>query len=255
MGIIDSHAHYDDPMFDRDRDILLSSLEQNGIEAVINAGTDSRTGVSCKKLADKYAFIYFAAGIHPSEVGEILDGKAEIDIIRDLLSDKKAVAVGEIGLDYHYGKDTATLQKEWFDLQLSLSEEMRLPVVIHDREAHGDCMDILSAHPSSFGVFHSFSGSREMASQLVKKGWMLSFNGVLTFKNAHKVREVASFVPQENILIETDCPYLSPVPYRGERNSSLNLPLVIRELAFLRMIDPQEVVNVTSENARLLFSL
>ena len=255
MGLIDSHAHYDDPLFDSDRDNLLSSLEQNGIEAVINAGTDSRTGVSCKKLAEKYAFIYYAAGVHPSEVGKVIDKTAEIDLIRDLLSDKKAVAIGEIGLDYHYGKDTAVLQKEWFDLQLSLSEELRLPVVIHDREAHGDCMDILSAHPSSYGVFHSFSGSREMASQLVKKGWMISFNGVLTFKNAYKVQEVASYVPRENMLIETDCPYLSPVPYRGKRNSSLYLSLVAQKLAELRSTDPQEVINVTSENARRLFSL
>ena len=255
MGLVDTHAHYDDEQFLPDGEQLLASLPEHGIKGVINAGVNVKTSENGKLLAEKYPFVWFAAGIHPSDAPLITDQNEALDALRILLAHPKAVAVGEIGLDYHYGAEDAEIQKNWLDLQLSLAEECGKPVVIHDREAHGDTMDILRAHPKVRGVFHSYSGSLEMAKELLKKDWMLSFTGVITFKNAHKPVEVVAYTPLTSMMLETDCPYLAPVPHRGERNSSLFLHHTAEKMAEILAIGLDEVERMTTENAERFFGI
>ena len=256
--IFDTHAHYDDPAFDEDRDELLGGgLAAGGVGTVVNIGTDLKTLNQTIELTQRYPYIYGALGIHP----DCVDGLTEehLPILRQmLLEHKKMVAIGEIGLDYHgdYERDIP-LQKKWFTWQLKLARELKLPVVIHSRDAAADTMEILKAQDAGSigGVMHCYSYSVEIAREVVKMGLYIGIGGVLTFKNGRKLKEVAAETPMERILLETDCPYLAPTPYRGQRNDSRNIALVAQELAQIKGITPEEVLRITEENARRFYKL
>ncbi|MCR5522566.1 MAG: TatD family hydrolase [Clostridia bacterium] len=249
-NIYDSHAHYDSESFDEDRDAVLSSLPGRGICGVINCASDLPSSEVCLALAEKYAFINAACGVHPHEAS-----KAPADYLgtlRKLCLDKNCVAVGEIGLDYHYDFSPREVQLRLFEEQIELANELGLPVIVHDREAHGDTLDILKKYRPR-GVVHCFSGSVESAREVVNLGMYIGLGGAVTFKNARKPAEVAAFVPQDRLLIETDCPYMTPVPFRGQRNDSGYIPYTAQVLAQLRGITPQEVLDLTRRNANALF--
>lgn len=247
---IDSHAHYDDDRFDNEyiggRDQAIIDAKSAGVYAIINSGTNKITTKDSIDLSTKYDFFYATAGIHPSDCQYIEYSMNEaLDEISKFFSNPKVVAIGEIGLDYHWDDTKKELQKAYFDAQLSLAEKYKLPVQIHDRDAHGDSMDIVKAHKNVIGVFHSFSGSAEMARQLVNLGWYISFSGPISYKNAGKLHEVAKIVPSDRFLIETDCPYLPPTPHRGEINYSGYLKYTLEALAASR----EEAPEITAENA------
>ena len=253
--IFESHAHYDDEAFDTDREELLTSLEEHGIGTVVNIGASLAGSEATVKLAEKYPFIYGAVGVHPSEVTELTEeGMARL---RSLCGHEKVVAVGEMGLDYHYPEPDAALQKKWFERQLDLAKEVRLPVIIHSREAAKDTLDMMRAlrAEETGGVVHCFSYTKEMAREYLDMGYYFGIGGVITFKNAKKLKEAVQYIPMEKILLETDSPYLSPEPHRGERNSSQNLPYVAEAIAELKGISCEEVVEVTEKNAKKLFGL
>ena len=217
-GLFDTHAHYDSRQFDPDRDQVLSALPGQGVALVVNPGCDLKSSRKAIELAERYPFVYAAVGVHPEDCGDWKDG--DVDELRAMAAHPKVVAVGEIGLDYYWKDNPRDLQKRVFRAQLALAVELDLPAIVHDREAHGDCLDIVRDFPEARGVFHCFSGSAEMAMELVRLGWMISFTGVLTYKNARKAVEAAQAVPLERIMLETDSPYMAPVPYRGKRNCS-----------------------------------
>lgn len=251
--IFESHAHYDDEAFDGDREALLSSLRERGIGTVINIGASLAGSEASVKLAERYPFLYAAVGVHPSEIEEL--NEENFAHLRTLCSHEKVVAVGETGLDYHYPEPEAALQKEWFERQLLLAREVELPVIVHSREAAKDTLDIMqSLHAGEIGgVVHCFSYTKEMAREYLNMDFYFGIGGVITFKNAKKLKEAVQYIPLEKILLETDSPYLAPEPHRGERNSSLYLPYVAEAIAELRGISVEEVVSVTEENARRLF--
>lgn len=250
--MIDSHAHYLDTAFDADRDTLLRSLAGSGVECVVEAGTDKESSYAARDLAHEYENVYFAAGLHP----EYAEKHAEIPMwLPELLSDGKCVAVGETGLDYHYDTPARDVQKTAFALQLELARSSGKPVVVHDREAHGDCLELVGAFPGVRGVFHSFSGSAETARELVKLGWYISFSGVITFKNAVKTVQAAESVPLERILTETDCPYLAPHPFRGKRNDSTLVKYIIEKLAQIKGAAYEDIERVTAQNARVFYGI
>ena len=253
--IFESHAHYDDEAFDEDREALLSSFAEHGIGTVINIGASMSGSEATVKLAEQYPFFYGAVGVHPSEVEELDEDKFER--LRTLCGHEKVVAVGETGLDYHYPEPAVDLQKEWFARQLTLAREVKLPVIIHSREAAKDTLDIMQALRAGEigGVVHCFSYAKEMAREYLNMDFYFGIGGVITFKNAKKLKEAVEYIPIEKILLETDSPYLSPEPHRGERNSSLNLPYVAKEIAALKGLSYEEVVERTEENARRLFGL
>lgn len=253
--IFESHAHYDDEIFDDDRELLLSSLQEQGIGTVVNIGASLLGSEATVKLAERYPFIYGAVGVHPSEVGEL--NEENFARLRALCSHEKVVAVGETGLDYHYPEPEAAQQKEWFERQLLLAREKKLPVVIHSREAAKDTLDIMKAVRAEEigGVVHCFSYGKEMAREYLNMDFYFGIGGVITFPNAKKLKEAVAYIPMEKILLETDSPYLAPQPHRGERNSSLNLPYVAEEIAQLKGISREEVERITEENARRLFHL
>ena len=253
--IFDSHAHYDSEQFDIDRDELLGSvLPQKGVVAVINMAADYESLKKTVALCEKYDYIYGAVGIHPECANDLPDNW--LSDVEALLSHPKIVAVGEIGLDYYWEENPPReLQKTVFRKQLALAEELRLPVIIHDREAHGDTMDIIREFPAVTGVFHCFSGSPEMAEELLKRGWYLGFDGPITYKNARRAPEVAAITPLERMVVETDAPYLSPVPVRGRRNDSRYLPHVSAKLAEWKGVTPEEMTRITCENGKRLFRL
>ncbi len=254
LRIFDSHAHYDHSQFDEDRNSVLDSLKGSGIAYVLNASSDIESSYATVALAEKYDWIYGAAGVHPHEAQN--HNESDIDVLRKLSENPKIVAIGEIGLDYYYNLSPKDIQKEWYDKQLNLACELDMPVVIHDRDAHGDIMDILRQYKNRVrGVMHCYSGSREMAEELVDMGFYISFSGSVTFKNARKIVEAAAFVPDDRIMAETDCPYLAPVPHRGERNSSLFLPDTIRTLSAIRGTDEETIAKLTFENACRLFGI
>ena len=212
--LFDTHAHYDDARFDRDRDELLTSMPGKNVGLIVNPGCDVATSRMAVEMARKYQFLYAAVGIHPENCGDF--DPAMIDTLRTLAGEKKVVAIGEIGLDYYWAENPPKeLQQEVLRRQLALAEELSLPVIIHDRDAHADTLAIVREFPHVKGVFHCFAGSVEMARELVRAGWMLSFNGAATFKNARKAPEVIAAVPLDKLMIETDAPYLTPVPHRG----------------------------------------
>lgn len=253
--IFESHAHYDDEVFDEDREALLSSFEENGIGTVVNIGASLSGSEATVKLAEQYPFFYGAVGVHPSEVEEL--NEDGLERLRMLCRHEKIVAVGEIGLDYHYPEPSASLQKEWFSRQLTLASEVKMPVIIHSREAAKDTLDIMLAHHAGEigGVVHCFSYTKEMAREYLNMDYYFGIGGVITFKNAKKLKEAVEYIPMEKLLLETDSPYLSPEPHRGERNSSLNLPHVAKEIAAIKGLSYEEVVERTEENARRLFGI
>ena len=253
--IFDSHAHYDSEQFDIDRDELLGSvLPQKGVVAVINMAADYESLKKTVALCEKYDYIYGAVGIHPECANDLPDNW--LSDVEALLSHPKIVAVGEIGLDYYWEENPPReLQKTVFRKQLALAEELRLPVIIHDREAHGDTMDIIREFPAVTGVFHCFSGSPEMAAELLKRGWYIGFDGPVTYKNARRAPEVAAITPPERMLVETDSPYMAPVPVRGKRNDSRNLSYVLETLAAWKGMTPEALTAITWENGRRLFRI
>ncbi|MBR2460688.1 MAG: TatD family hydrolase [Clostridia bacterium] len=249
----DSHAHYDDSRFDADRDAVIDSLTANGVGAVINAGCDVETTDAAIALAEKYGFFYATAGFHPGNADKVTDCAETTAWLKGALAHPKVVALGEIGLDYHYDEPSKTQQASVLEMQLCIAEELGVSVVIHDREAHGDIMDAIRRHPSVRGVFHSFSGSPEMARELIRRGWYISFSGVVTFKNAAKLPEVAAIVPEDRFLIETDAPYLAPHPHRGKRNDSTLMAYTAERIAEIRNLTADDVRRISAENARAVF--
>lgn len=251
-GIFDTHAHYDDFKFEEDRDSVLSELPENGVEYVINCGCDLK---SCQKSIDicnKYDYFYCALGIHPSEISE--NSKDEFENIKKLTDYNKCVAVGEIGLDYHYDFVPKDRQLEFFEKQLQFAVEADLPVIVHDREAHEDTLRLLKKYNPK-GVLHCFSGSVETAKEILKLGMYIGLGGAVTFKNAKRPLEVAGFLPEDRLLLETDCPYMAPVPNRGKRCTSDMIALTAEKIAEVRQCDTQQLINVTRENAFRLFRI
>ena len=253
--IFDTHAHYDDEAFDNDRAALIRSLPEAGIGRVVNIAASPESIEECLDLAHRFPYVYCALGIHPEHCAEM--DEALLEEIRKKLRDEKAVAVGEIGLDYYWPEPDREIQKHWFARQLQLAAEVDLPVVIHSREAAADTMRIMKENHAEKvgGVVHCYSYSVELAREFVKMGFYIGIGGVLTFKNARKLVEVAREIPLERLLLETDCPYLAPVPYRGKRNCSLYLPHVVAKLAELKGITEEEVIRVTEHNAETMYRL
>ncbi len=251
--IFDTHAHYDSERFDGDREQLLSSLPEKGVGLVVNPGCDGETSALAVAIAERFPHIYAAVGWHPQE-WESWTGES-IGEIRALAAHPKAVAIGEAGLDYYWDKDHKTLQKEMFERQICLALELGLPLIVHDRDAHEDTLEMVLRYPELRGVFHCYSGSAEMAGVLLRRGWYLGFDGPVTYKNNVKAAEVLAVTPMDRILAETDSPYLTPVPYRGKRNNSGHLHLVIEKLAEIKGVTAEEMERITWENGCRLFGL
>lgn len=256
--IFDTHAHYDDEAFDEDREELLGSMLENGVGHIVNVGASLKGVAATSELMNRYDFVYGALGVHPDEVGELDEEKFQW--LRVLLHQEKAVAVGEIGLDYYWDKESHELQKKWFQRQLHLALELNKPINVHSRDAAQDTFDLIKKEHAgkpgfAGGIIHCYSGSVEMAREYVKLGYAIGIGGVVTFKNARVLKEVAADLPLDRIVIETDCPYLSPVPNRGKRNSSLNLPYVIQTIAEIRGVTPAEIEQATYGNACRIYRI
>ena len=252
--IFDTHAHMDDRAFDQDRDSLLSRLPEEGIALLMNPGCSLASSQAAVSLSNQYSYIYAAVGSHPDAADEVNDGVLEQ--YRALCRDNpKVKAIGEIGLDYHYEDIPRDIQKRAFRAQMGLARELGLPVIVHEREAHEDGMKIAAEFPTVTGVFHCYSGSLEMAKWLIERGWYIGFGGVLTFKNARKALEVAGNIPLERIVLETDCPYMAPEPFRGRRNDPGKLYRVAEKLAQLRGMTVEEVQAITLENGKSLYRI
>ena len=249
----DSHAHYSDPRFLEDQEALLGSMAEHGIGRIMNIGCCEQSSHDSIALAEKYDFIYATVGSHPDSADEVDDSL--IDVYRKLASHPKVVGIGEIGLDYYYETIPRARQQEAFIRQLELARELDMPVVVHQRDAVGDTMDIIAKFPEVRGVFHCFSGSVETAKELVKRGWHLGLTGVVTFKNARKAVEVAQWIPLDRLLIETDCPFMAPEPFRGRRCDSTMVPRVAETVAELRGLPVEAVAKATRENAMRLFGV
>ena len=253
--IFETHAHYDDEAFDEDRDVLLSSLQDNKIGLIVNVGANLKSTAASIQLAEQYPFVYAAAGVHPNETAEL--DKENFAWLREQCLHKKVVAVGEIGLDYYWDEPSREIQKIWFARQLELARDIKKPVIIHSRDAARDTYDIMAAHNASEigGVIHCFSYSADMAQEYVKMGFYIGIGGVVTFKNGKKLKEVVEAVPIERILLETDSPYLSPEPNRGKRNSSLNIPYIAQKISEIKGINYEDVLTVTEKNARQMYHI
>lgn len=249
-GIFDTHAHYDDEQFEKDRAQTLSFIQNNGVCDVIDCGCDLATSISAVKLSQEYDFIYAAVGFHPEAVNDIAE--TDFEQINKLYQNKKVVAVGEIGLDYHYDDLPRDKQLELFEKQLILANSLDLPVIVHDREAHNDTLALLKKHRPK-GVLHCFSGSVEMAKEILKLGMYIGLGGAVTFKNAKKAVEVAKILPEDRLLLETDCPYMAPVPYRGKRCDSSMIANTAQFIAQLRGYDTQQLIDRCTQNAKELF--
>lgn len=251
--IFDTHAHYDDKAFDEDRESLLSSLAEKGVGQVLNPGCDVPSSRAALALAGRFAFVYAAVGIHPEELGD--DPMNALREIRSLAAHEKCRAIGEIGLDYYWDVSRKDEQKAVFAAQMALAQELEKPVIVHDREAHADSLEIVLRYPKVQGVFHCFSGSAEMAAELLRRGWYLGFDGPATYKNNKKAAQVLAVTPVDRILVETDSPYMAPQPVRGRRNDSGNLPWVIEKIAELKGLTSAEIERLTWENGCRLFGL
>ena len=253
--IFDTHAHYDDEQFNEDREQLLASMKNAGIGYIVNVGANLDTTRSTLELAHKYDFVYAAVGVHPSDSAELNEDNFEL--LREWSDDGRCVAIGEIGLDYYWPEPGKDVQKKWFFRQLDLAREKRLPVVIHSRDAAEDTVNIMKeAHAEEIGgVVHCFSYSAEIAKVCLNMGFYIGVGGVITFKNGRKLREVVDVTPMDRILLETDCPYLAPEPYRGKRNNSTYLPYVVKEIAAIKGISEEEVQRITLDNARRMYGI
>ncbi|MDD5954920.1 MAG: TatD family hydrolase [Firmicutes bacterium] len=252
--LFDTHAHMDDRAFDADRETLLGDLPNRQIGLLMNPGCSLESSYNAVKLANRYDYIYAAVGSHPDAADEV--NTQVLERYRELCrQNRKVKAIGEIGLDYHYEDIPRELQKQAFRAQMALAAELKLPVIVHEREAHEDGMAIVREFPTVKGVFHCYSGSAEMARQLVALGWYIGFTGVLTFKNARKAVEVASTIPLERIVLETDCPYMAPEPFRGKRNDPGKLFRMAEKLAEIRGLSVEEIHRVTVENGKRLYRI
>ena len=252
--IFDTHAHYDSQQFDEDREELLLSMEANGVGTIVNSGASWDSVTEVVELAQKYPFMYAAVGVHPDEVGALDDERFEY--MKTQCKKDKVVAVGEIGLDYYWDNESHDVQKKWFIKQLELARELDLPVIIHSRDAAADTLEIMKEYGQGLrGVIHCFSYSIELAREYVKMGYYIGIGGVVTFKNGRKLKEIAAEIPLERILLETDCPYLAPVPFRGKRNCSAYISYVAQEIANLKGISYEEVVAQTEKNGKELFQI
>lgn len=251
-NIFDSHAHYNDEQFDIDRDALLASLPEAGIVGIINCGTDVKSSYDSITMAEKYPFIYAACGYHPEAVVDAND--ENLLEIEKMLKHNKCVALGEIGLDYHYDFVPKNIQLEFFEKQLDMAVRNNIPVIVHDREAHADTLALLKKYRPQ-GVLHCFSGSVETAKEILNLGMYIGLGGAVTFKNAVKPVEVASMIPLDRLLLETDCPYMAPVPKRGKRNKSDYIEYVAEKIGEIRNISAYELLNISAENTKKLFSI
>lgn len=251
-NIFDTHAHYDDEAFQDDLEGLLSAFPEGGISGVVSCGVNEESSKKNIELAHKYGFIYAAVGYHGLNTEDLTDNYLEA--IKTLAQDKKVVAIGEIGLDYHYEKETKDLQIKIFREQIKLANELNLPVIVHDREAHEDTLNILKELKPK-GVLHCFTGSVETAREILKLGMYIGLGGAVTFKTAVKPVEVAKIVPEDRLVLETDAPYMSPVPFRGKRCTSLLIPYTAQKIADVRSTDVQALLDATDRNARELFNI
>ena len=253
--IFETHAHYDDDAFDEDRDQLLRSMYEHGIHRIINVGASLRGVADTVKLMEIYPFVYGAIGVHPDEVGDLTEEKMKW--LRDLCDKEKTVAVGEIGLDYYWNKENHEVQKKWFVRQMDLAKETDLPIIVHSRDAAKDTLDIMKGERADHisGVIHCYSYSVEHAREYMNMGYYLGIGGVVTFQNAKRLKEVVEYAPLDYLLLETDAPYLTPQPYRGKRNCSLYLTYVEEEIARIKKVSYEDVVNITRENAEKLFKI
>ncbi|MGI5962701.1 MAG: TatD family hydrolase [Lawsonibacter sp.] len=254
MQVFDTHAHYDSGAFNADRMEVLSSMPEQGVALIVNPGCDVESSKTAVALSEQFPFVYAAVGVHPSDCGEWSD--SWLEDLRTLAACPKVRAIGEIGLDYYWKENPPKeLQQHVFRRQMELAQALDLPVIIHDREAHQDCLTIVKEYPAVRGVYHCYSGSLEDAKTLVKMGWMLSFTGVVTYKNARKALEVIQWLPMERIMIETDSPYLTPEPFRGKRNDSGKVHLVAETIARVKGMQPEEVARITLENGMRFFRI
>ena len=251
--LFDTHAHMDDRRFDEDRDAVLRSLEEKGVSLVMNPGCSLASSRNAIALAEKYDFVYAAVGSHPDVADEV--NEKVLEEYRQLCRHNKVKAIGEIGIDYHYEDIPRDLQLKAFRMQMALAREVGLPVIVHEREAHEDGLAVVREFPEVTGVFHCYSGSAEMARQLVDRGWYIGFTGVLTFKNARKAIETAESIPLERIVLETDCPYMAPEPFRGKRNDPGYLFRMAEKLAEVRGLSVEEIHAVTTENGKRLYRI
>lgn len=252
--IFETHAHYDDEAFDEDRDILLQNLPNKGICGVVTAGADIDSSLEAIKISEKYEYIYAAIGIHPENISENID-ENYLEKLESMVSEnKKVVAIGEIGLDYHFRFDNKEAQKEIFINQIKLANKLRLPVLVHDRDAHADTMEILKSFRPK-GIVHCFSGSVEMAHEIVKLGMYLGIGGVVTFKNAKTIVEVVCNMPLDVMVLETDAPYMAPTPFRGKRCDSSMIKYTAEKIAEIKCIDVAEVLDITKNNAKKIFGV
>lgn len=250
-NIFDAHAHYDDDWFDEDRTELLGSLPSKGVSGIVNAAVDLKTAEIARGFAEKYDYMYFTVGFHPENLTDMPLGY--LDKIAEMLKHEKAVALGEIGLDYHWDIEK-NLQQRVFEEQLNLAKQLNVPIVVHDREAHGDVMQMLKKYQPK-GLLHCFSGSVEMLKEVLKLGMSISLGGTVTYKNARVPVEVAEYVPLDRLLLETDSPYLSPVPMRGKRNDSSNILYTATRIAEIKGMGIQELLDITADNARRLYGI
>lgn len=253
--IFDTHAHYDDKQFDQDREELLASMKDNGIGTIVDVGSNMETSAWIVEAVKRYPMMYGAVGVHPSDTADLTD--ADMDTLKKYTAMDKILAIGEIGLDYYWDEPERDIQKKWFEAQIELAREVKLPIIIHSRDAAKDTYDVMKAlHTEDIGgVVHCFSYSKEMARQFLDMGFYIGIGGVVTFKNAKTLKEVAAYTPLDRIVLETDCPYLSPEPNRGKRNSSLNLNYVAEALSQIKGVDKEELIAVTEENARRLYRM
>ena len=253
--LFDSHAHYNDERFLKDVNEVLNSLKENNVGYVMNACSSIEEIPYILELAEKYDFLYASVGVHPHEVHNMKE--TDLNILKNYANHKKVKAIGEIGLDYYYDNSPRDVQKEWFYKQIELAKEIGLPIIIHDRDAHRDCMEILKKADASKcgGVFHCYSASAEMLDDVIDMGFFVAFGGSITFKNANKPVEAVKKAPTDRILIETDCPYLTPEPYRGKRNSSLYIGNVVKKIAQIKQMDEDEIESITYENAKKCFRI
>ena len=253
--LIDTHVHLDDKKFDGDRNILIENLKNNNVELVINIAADLQTSVASVDLANKYDNVYAAIGVHPHSAKEV--NTMVMEQLRELAQNEKVIAIGEIGLDYFYDNSPRDVQRKWFIEQLKLAKELDLPIIIHTRDAAGETFEILKNNQNGNvkGVLHSYSGSPEMALEYIKMGFYIALGGPVTFKNARVVREVAEAVPLDKLLLETDCPYLTPEPYRGKRNEPVYVKYVAEKIAEVKGVTYEQLVKATNANAKKLFGI